>query len=1074
MAEGKDGGRGPEHGFVTKTAAGWEARFSPELLVAVYASEELAQRALDILQLKTLAADGGQQPEAVELLLPLQEYMTDSTLDELRTFDLPTVLAAVRSFALGGPRAPRCGVVNRPTGANGGLEHITGSGGGRSGTARVPASRGGTGLAAAYEEDENSNYRGITRDNNGRQQYWIALLYASLDKEKRPVSPSVSGKTSLYIACCKNSHEAAVAHDLAVMWWRVGLSYNDLWEQADRQKQGQGPAGRPGGEGRDAPQEWQQQGDPQPPQEQEGGLGGAGGEGNGGGDSWAGSLPRELVPDFVEWRPEKTVLKQLNFAPDIYASNQTLMRQLLMARTLADLRGLVSHMRNTGSLYKLAAACRVQQHSVGPADGLPPAATAAAVNGVAAAMAVAAAQQPKRPRKPGEIIGPAVRRGVNPRPPAPARDRVVAGSVDVGKHGRLHDKPYMGLVRDRQITLHPWRPMICAMVEGHTKPQPRSLASCSTAEEAAVARDLGWIWLWRRNISLRQHATLNFSLQSYIEHGGTLLDDIANLSTLEALRAYLRDMRDTAKLKSLATTLEHTFHTAAGVIAAGSQRAQAAVGSGGGGAATADAMSTGGLSVGAGSRSRGEGAEDEELDPDVEMAAAEMLHLLEGLGGGGGGYNSMGHSGDSGPAANQQQLQRGEPRGGGSAAASGSLGQEEDEEEDGSEEGAGWDGSNDSSGSGSEVSASESESAEDAGAIDDSGDDDWQAGNRKKKRRLKKGPPRKRARLSPPPGGAAAAGGAGTAAQTAAGSGGPASWPAYQPPQQQQQAVGNAGVQSSALRALLSHPGPAVQPAGGGSMQRQQAATPQRSAGPPAFPAVGHHPPAAAGGAAGAGASTPPAAGPAAALGEDGQAGGDEDMATPGSTGNRFVGVQRIASSKQASKAWIPRPTVRVMEGRRAYSKQLTLCYCDSAEEAAVARDLATVWNWQQLGGTEHGGQQRLNFSLSRYESQPGLMEQLAQIGAPEGMQHLAKELRDSGALRQLAAVLGTPVPGGGQAAGTAGASSAEAGGSPSGAGQPYHSNSGGGGVLAGAPAGPEVHGAGSAITIEVPLPEPL
>jgi hypothetical protein len=71
----------------------------------------------------------------------------------------------------------------------------------------------------------------------------------------------------------------------------------------------------------------------------------------------------------------------------------------------------------------------------------------------------------------------------------------------------------MGLVRDRQITLHPWRPMICALVEGHSRPQPRSLASCATAEEAAVARDLGWIWLWRRNLSLRQHASLNFPMQ---------------------------------------------------------------------------------------------------------------------------------------------------------------------------------------------------------------------------------------------------------------------------------------------------------------------------------------------------------------------------------------------------------------------------------------------------------------------------------------------------------------------------------------------------------------------------------
>jgi len=59
---------------------------------------------------------------------------------------------------------------------------------------------------------------------------------------------------------------------------------------------------------------------------------------------------------------------------------------------------------------------------------------------------------------------------------------------------------------------------------------------------------------------------------------------------------------------------------------------------------------------------------------------------------------------------------------------------------------------------------------------------------------------------------------------------------------------------------------------------------------------------------------------------------------------------------------------VRVLDSaRRLASKQLTLCYCDSAEEAAVARDLATLWNWHHLGGQEHGGQQRLNFSLARW-----------------------------------------------------------------------------------------------------------
>lgn len=41
-----------------------------------------------------------------------------------------------------------------------------------------------------------------------------------------------------------------------------------------------------------------------------------------------------------------------------------------------------------------------------------------------------------------------------------------------------------------------------------------------------------------------------------------------------------------------------------------------------------------------------------------------------------------------------------------------------------------------------------------------------------------------------------------------------------------------------------------------------------------------------------------------------------------------------------------------------------------SAEEAAVARDLATLWNWQQLGVPEHSAQHRLNFQLARWAPQ--------------------------------------------------------------------------------------------------------
>ncbi len=299
------------------------------------------------------------------------------------------------------------------------------------------------------------------------------------------------------------------------------------------------------------------------------------------------------------------------------------MRQLLAAQTLNDCRALISQLRNSGGLAQLAEGSRALRASPPPPNGpLHGGAHGGGGGGAAAAR--------KRPRKPGG----AASNGALVRPSGGGP------SLEAGKHGRLHDKPYvsaacphdgkptrcsgltlrepgpwlgrsdghrgaksanlpagasaarsvqgpvysppqtapafrlqMGLVRDRQITLHPWRPMICAMVEGgccahvanartlaargaaackqrqalpplvclpagqasssspslppaepaaaplpagHSKPQPRSLASCATAEEAAVARDLGWIWLWKRNTSLRQHAALNFSLSRWL------------------------------------------------------------------------------------------------------------------------------------------------------------------------------------------------------------------------------------------------------------------------------------------------------------------------------------------------------------------------------------------------------------------------------------------------------------------------------------------------------------------------------------------------------------------------------
>jgi hypothetical protein len=87
--------------------------------------------------------------------------MDRQTAAELRSFDLMAVLAAVRSFAIGGARAPACGVID------------SSGGGSEDGGSDDPAHPG--------DNADHVGFRGITRDNNGRHQYWIALLYASLE-----------------------------------------------------------------------------------------------------------------------------------------------------------------------------------------------------------------------------------------------------------------------------------------------------------------------------------------------------------------------------------------------------------------------------------------------------------------------------------------------------------------------------------------------------------------------------------------------------------------------------------------------------------------------------------------------------------------------------------------------------------------------------------------------------------------------------------------------------------------------------------------------------------------------------
>jgi hypothetical protein len=100
-------------------------------------------------------------------LTATQEYTDDCTLRQLRSFDLPAVLAAVRSYAVDGRRAPNCGIVD----ASGPTAAPTS----QKAQQQPPPGPGNE------PEGEQCSYRGVTRDNNGRQQYWVALLYASLE-----------------------------------------------------------------------------------------------------------------------------------------------------------------------------------------------------------------------------------------------------------------------------------------------------------------------------------------------------------------------------------------------------------------------------------------------------------------------------------------------------------------------------------------------------------------------------------------------------------------------------------------------------------------------------------------------------------------------------------------------------------------------------------------------------------------------------------------------------------------------------------------------------------------------------
>ncbi|KAI7838847.1 hypothetical protein COHA_007461 [Chlorella ohadii] len=705
-------------------------------------------------------------------------------------------------------------------------------------------------------------------------RFSLQVSTARRGAQRRPVLPPAAPKVSVYVAACRTAREAAVVHDVAVVWWSLAIASRQRRPPEQRptaaEREGAEQGGDNWGQEEGRRQDVQQQ---QRQQQRQGGEdGGDDGAGNREGGGQPASPQEQQVAaspaqqDAIEWQPDAAVLRQLNFSPELVTSRQPLMHQLLQAGSMQELRSLVAAMRASGELEQMIEASHAQ-HRAAQAPG----------------SATPAIDPRHRPRKPGQVVGGLAPgssgAGVlspqagffaagHPIEPATVGDAVQGqGQFEVGRHGRRHDKPFMGLVRDRAITLHPWRPMICTTVEGHSKPQPRSLTSCATAEEAAVARDLGWVWLWKRTGSLREKAALNFSLSSYAALGGSLLDDVVQLPSLEQLRAHLRSMRDSGRLLSLATSL---MRAAGRPMTVDSPAAGAAPSSAGKRGRSAG----GGRSGGRGTASASEGASEDELGE--EEAAEEMLHLLHGD-----------HSGHSGEAERSRRARR--------AEGSGLAGEEKEERSFASGSSSGY------------VSAT----SEDAGARDDSDDEDFKLGGKAGRR-----PARKRARASPPP--------------------------ASEVQQRQQQQ------QQRSEQQLL------------GVVE-----------------------------------------------------GTEEEVEGGGAGGSKYVGVQRIASSKNASKQWIPRPTVRVPREGRLASKQLTLCYCDTADEAAVARDVATIWSYQQqlravprAAAASLVPMPRLNFSMAGFQAQPGLLDRLQSVDRTESVQALAKELRDSGELLRLAGVL--------------------------------------------------------------------
>lgn len=122
-----------------------------------------------------------------------------------------------------------------------------------------------------------------------------------------------------------------------------------------------------------------------------------------------------------------------------------LIQPLLACTTLNDCRSFVCKLRDAGDLAALAANSRALRASPQPSDRPLHAGSSGAGAG--------GARPAKRARKPGGGGGPGspapLRRGSAADGAPLAAPAGVDDTIEVGKHGRLHDKPYVSAARRR-------------------------------------------------------------------------------------------------------------------------------------------------------------------------------------------------------------------------------------------------------------------------------------------------------------------------------------------------------------------------------------------------------------------------------------------------------------------------------------------------------------------------------------------------------------------------------------------------------------------------------------------------